>query len=389
MSPCILFVEIKKETTMKLKLVKEHEYDGTMLPVDSIIEVEDEVAGQQLIDEGVAILFTKEVEVEEEVEAIKEEAKNLNTEIETKSLETKKENRNMNTLGKSIKDAMEQKAVTTYVGTTASEVLGIVGFDIGLSSKCRTMPINGNMNVVYSATKSTSAELPVVDITAEETENATSTPIAQYNAIPAKIFGTVKFGNEYNEDINSFSAFVTEELRRDTEGKLDKYILRGAFGGNAGLKGVIASTDSVASTVTLSAPTVAQLHTMINNVIPELQYNSMWVIAPATWAYLKGQLLTAANINAQLITDGTNKTLLGYPVKICGQLISTNPIVFGDFSKYVIGHAQALTVAVDQSAAFASDSTLARVSVRVAGGPACSKKTINGVTYGAFTYASA
>jgi len=58
---------------MKLKLVKEYEYDGTILPIDSIIEVEDEVAGQQLIESGIAIAYTEEVEVEEEVEAIKEE----------------------------------------------------------------------------------------------------------------------------------------------------------------------------------------------------------------------------------------------------------------------------------------------------------------------------
>lgn len=373
---------------MKLKLIKELDQNGELLPIDSIIEVEDEVQAQGLIEDGTAIQYTEEVEIEEEVEAIKEEAKTIKNEIETKSLENK-EIKNMNTFGKAIKDAIESKAVTTYASTEATQPLGIVGFDIGLGGKCRQMPIKGNLNIVYSATETTSAELPLFDIVAENTAAATTVALVQYSALPAKNFATVTVPNEYMEDVAQMEAFVSQELTKKANATMDKSILRGAFTNNYGLKGVIASTDTVAKTATLSAIAVTDLHGMVGAIIPELQPACIWVINPNTWAQLLGSLLDVDNVNSQLITDGANKTLLGYPVKVSTALQATTPIVFGDFSQYLIGVDRVLTVEVDRSVAFLTDSTALRVSYRLAGGPACSKKQIDSVEYGAFVKVSA
>lgn len=379
---------------MKLKLLKEYDYNGTMLPVDSIIEVgeespEDEVQAQGLIESGIATAYTEEIEIEEEVEAIKSEAKTIKTEIESKSLQTKssieqKEIKNMNMFGKSIKDAIETKAVTTYVGTDATQPLGVVSFDIGLGQFCRKMPITGNLNIVYSATETTSGELPAFDIVAESTAAATTVALTQYSALPAKYFNTVTVANEYIEDVVQMESWVSQELTNKANRVMDKSILRGAFTNNYGLKGVTVSTDTVTVQATLSGIVVTDLHEMVGAIIPELQPNCIWVINPATWAQLLGTLLDVDNVNSQLITDGAKKTLLGYPVKVSTALISSTPIVFGDFSQYQIGINRTLGVEVDRAAAFLTDSTALKCSMRIAGGPACSKKNIDGVEYGAF-----
>lgn len=387
MSPC-LFVEIKKET-MKLKLVKEYDYNGELLPIDSIIEVEDEAQAQALIADGTAIQYTEEVEIEEEVEAIKEEVKTIKDEIETKSLEIK-ETKIMNMFGKSIKEAIETKAVTTYSGTEATQPLGIVSFEAGLASGARKQPIKGNLNVVYSATESTTGNLPVLDIVGEATAAATTVALTQYSAIPAKWFATVAVPNEYMEDIAAMEAFVSQELTNKANLVMDNSIINGAFSNNYGLKGIITSTDSIdVGSVVLSAITLANLHDVVGSVLPELQAGAMWVIAPATWAQLLTSFLDADNLNSQLITDGATKTLLGYPVKVSVVMPTATPIVFGNFSQYLIGVNRDVSIEVDRSAGFLTDVTAVKVGMRLAGGPACSKKQYNGVSYGAFAYISA
>ena len=294
---------------MKLKLVKEYEYNGEILPIDSIIEVEDEVQAQGLIESGIATAYTEEIEIEEEVEAIKEEAKNLKTEIETKSLQTK-ETKNMNMFGKSIKDAIETKAVTTYASTEATQPLGIVSLEAGLVGMARKQPIKGNLNIVYSATETTTGNLPVLDIVGECTTADTDTNLTQYSAIPAKWFATVCIPSEYLEDVPAMEAFVSQELQNKANLVIENSMINGAFGGNIGLKGVITSTDSIdVGSVTLSAITVANLHDVVDSIIPELQPKAMWVIAPATWSQLKASLLDVDNVNNQLITDGATETL--------------------------------------------------------------------------------
>lgn len=381
---------------MKLKLIKEYELNGEVLPIDSIIEVEDESVANELVASETAVMYTEEVEVEEQTEAIKSESKKLKTELaemETKSL-TNKEIKNMNTLGKAIKDAIETKAVTTYAGTEATQPLGIVSMDVGLAGACRKQPIKGNLNIVYSNTMATTGYAPVIDIVGEATAAATTVPLTQYSAIPAKWFATVAIPNEYLDDVVQMEAFVTTELSNKANLVVDNSILNGAFSNNYGLKGVLQSTDSVdTGSVVLSAITICNLHAVVDSVLPECQANAMWVINPATWAQLKCNFLDADNLNGQLITDGAQKTLLGYPVKVSVTVPAATPVVFGDFSKYFIGVSREMQIEVDRSAGFLTDVTPVKVSLRLAGGPACSKKLYGTAdapsTYGAFGYLSA
>jgi hypothetical protein len=375
---------------MKLQLVKEYEINGEVLPIDSIIEVEDEAVANELITSGLAILYTETVEVEEQTEAIKSEAKKLKElETETKSLQDK-EIKNMNILGKAIKEAIETKAVTTYAGTEATQPLSIVSMDVGLAGACRKQPIKGNLNIVYSGTMATSGYLPVVDIVGEATAAATTAPLTQYSAIPAKWFATVAVPNEYLDDVAQMEAFVMAELTNKAALVVDNSILNGAFTNNYGLKGVLTSTESIdTGSVVLSAITICDLHKVVDSVLPECQMNAQWIINPATWAQLKCSFLDADNLNGQLITDGAKKTLLGYPVKVSVTVPSATPAVFGDFSKYFIGVAREMQIEVDRSAGFLTDVTPVKVSVRLAGGPACSIKMYNGTSYGAFGYISA
>jgi HK97 family phage major capsid protein len=184
-------------------------------------------------------------------------------------------------------------------------------------------------------------------------------------------------------------SWVSTELTNKANRVLDKSILRGAFTNSYGLKGVITSSDTIGKTATLSAITINDLHGMVDAIIPELQPNCVFVINPGTWSQLKGSFLDVDNVNNQLITDGSNKTLLGYPVKVSTALLASTPIVFGDFSQYQIGVNRTLSIEVDRSVAFLTDSTALKCSMRLAGGPACSVKSIDSVSYGAFSKLSA
>lgn len=375
---------------MMIKLIKEVTIEDQLIPIDSVIEVEDTL-GQSMIDNETAILYTSEEIVKEEVELIEETSEVIKQE----SKKIKKENKSifdlstqgkmkMNLFGKAIKDAIETKAVTTYAGTEATEPLGVVSFDIGLGQFCNKMNINGNLNIVYSATESTSAELPAFDIVAESTAAATTVALTQYSSLPAKYFATVTVPNEYIEDVAQMESYVSRELTNKANRVMDKSILRGAFTNNYGLKGVVTSSDTVTVTATLSAIAITDLHEMVDSIIPELQKNAIWVINPTTWSQLKGSFLDSENINSQLIQDGSDKKLLGYPVKVSTALIAAAPIVFGDFSQYLIGINKALQIETDRSVAFLTDATALKVCMRLSGGPACSIKSIDGVSYGAF-----
>jgi hypothetical protein len=372
---------------MKLKLLSEQTINDEVLPIDSVIEVDDETCAQEFITSGKAVQYTDEAEVEEEVECIKEEAKTITTEVETKSLEINKEIKTMeNLLFKAIKSAIETKAVETYSGTEATQPLGIIKLDSGLGALVRKQPMSGStLNIVYSGTQALSTDLPKIDIVGEATAAATTAPLTQYSAINAKWFATVAIANEYLDDVQAMESFVSEELQNKAQLVIENSILNGTFGSNKGLKGVITSTDTAETTaVALSAITVADLHEMVDTLLPECQMNATWVINPATWSQLKGLLLDADNLGFQLIKDGAVKELLGYPVIVSLCMPAANPILIGDFSKYMIGVGRELAIEVDRSAGFLTDVTPLKVSVRLAGGPACGKKWYADATYAAF-----
>lgn len=377
---------------MKLKLVKEYQYNGEMIPVDSIIEIEDEAVANALIQDGTAIEYTDEVVEQEEVTSIIEEAKNLKSEIQKKSLQIEG-NKIMNEkmFGKSIKNAIESKTVESYSSTDATQPLGIVSLANGFVAKARKQPMNGStLNIVYSATQTTTADLPVIEIIGEATAGATTVPLTQYSAIASKFFATVAIPAEYLDDVTGMEAFVSDELTNKADLVIENSVLNGAFGSNKGLKGVLQSADSIDNgSVTLSAITAQNLHDMVDSLLPECQRNAIWVVNPATWSQLKTSFMDADNVNNQLITDGLNKSLLGYPVQLSVCMPTATPIMIGDFSKYIIGVAREMGIEVDRSSGFLTDVVPVKVSMRFAGGPAMSKKLYNSKYFGAFVYASA
>jgi HK97 family phage major capsid protein len=83
-----------------------------------------------------------------------------------------------------------------------------------------------------------------------------------------------------------------------------------------------------------------------------------------------------------------NKTLLGYPVMVSIQALAATPVIFGDFSQYLLGMARDITIEIDRSNKFNVDAVVAKVTFRIAGGPACSLKVYDGETYGAFAVAT-
>lgn len=371
---------------MTVRLLSDLTQGDQVTPSGSIVELED-AAAQALVEAGTAEVYTAEVEAAEEVKMVEECAKSIKAEqsakMEIKTMSTAIEN----AFGKALATAVETKAVTTYASTEATQPLGIVSLATGLSGKCRKQVIKGNLNVVYSATNIDAFGKPVVAAVGELTAAATATDLTQYDAIPGKYMATVLIPNEYLEDVPTMEAFVTGELNMQAQAKLDECILNGTFAGNKGLKGI--ATASATDTIRVdladdTLPTLVELHAMVDSVIPSLQAKAEWVISPLVWGNLKAELLDMNNLNAQLISDGTNKTLLGYPVNVSVQCLSTTPIVFGDFSQYLLGMARDITIEVDRSNAFNVDAVMAKVTFRIAGGPACSKKMYDSVTYGAF-----
>lgn len=368
---------------MQLRLLQEQTQGDQVLPAGSVIEVED-VAGQALVDSGVAEMYTPEMAAAEETEAVKACAE----EIKSEQSDTKEPNMSENqvkTFGKALQNAIQTKSVDVYAGTEATQPLGIVTLASGLPGKCVKRTIRGNLNLVYSASNVDAHGHPIIAAVGELTGAADEAPLTQYDAIPGKYLCTVAIPTEMLEDVAQMEAFVTQELNNNATLKLEECILNGAFAASKGLKGVCKSTDS--KFVTLAddtLPTLPELHSMVDSVIPSLQTKAEWVISPTVWGNLKAELLDDANLNSQLISDGPNKTLLGYPVNVSVKVVSTEPIVFGDFSQYVLGMARDITIEVDRSAAFLTDAVVAKVSFRVAGGPACSLKYFDGATYGAF-----
>lgn len=379
---------------MKIKLLQDTTLNDQLVPAGHILDIED-TAGQTLIDNGSACLYTLEMEQADETQIIQEEVESIKAVEKTLKVQTKSihsyaiGNKKMETnglFGKAIKEAIETKAVTSYTGTESTDILGQIWEGSKILPKTNQNMIKGNLNVVYSGALS-GVQGPSIAIVGETTAAATTAPLLQYAAIPAKWFATVAIPNEYIDDVTGMEIYVTKVLRTECGNVIDNSILNGTFSNNYGFKGVIGDTNAVkTTTAAISAVTKAELEAMMAAVLPEAQANSIWVVSPSFWKQAQGVLLNSSNIGGQLIMDGANKTMYGYPVIVSVAVPAANPAVFGDFSHYFTGFSREMTIEVDRSAAFLTDATAVKVSVRGAGGLGASKKTYNSVDYGVITY---
>jgi len=388
---------------MKIKLLTDYtttvDEVEQVMPTGSVLELED-AAAEQLIADGTAEAYTEEAEAAEakaEALAVAAEAKALAaTLVESKKLDLKTqvpEDTKMNVFGKAIKDVCEGKATgmsgnAVLAGTDATDVLGLISAKSVIYDKARKMPISGNLSVIY--TKGASGDptvLPVIGVVAEGTGAGTTLPLGQYDAIPGKWFATVAITSEMLEDVPSLEAAVIAELQGETGIAIDNSIMNGAFGSSIGFKGVVDDTNAVqADFAAFATPTQTELSNMVAKVNPQLHSTCEWYISPAQWKYITTVMLTAANLDGQLIKTGKNKELLGFPVNITFVLGATTPIVFGDMSKYVIGVRKELEIIRDDSVLFDTDEIMIKIRGRLCGGLAAGVRTYEDVDYAAIAY---
>jgi len=376
---------------MKIKFIKEYTLDGQVLPVDSVIEIEDQALVDTLTADGTAVLVPDDV-IEQECACKTDEmtAKAVK-DIEQKTISAPKavaKEKHMKGLIKAISNTISTKAATDYSATTSTEILGIVGQDAqvyGLTSK-RT--VKGNLKIVYSNVNS-NADAPVIGIVGESTGAGTACTLAEYDAIPAKWIATVNIPSEMVDDVENMEAFVTKELGNKLNLVLDNSVLNGPFTQNKGFNGIVNDANTAIAVIAdLDAPKADELLAMTAKINPALLPNCKWVVSPKGWSAICGELLTAENIGNQLIQAGKTPMLLGFDVVISMAVPAATPMVFGDFGQYVSGVARDIRVEVDPSASFLTDEVAVKISGRFAGGLACGIQTYAGAEYAGMVYAS-
>jgi HK97 family phage major capsid protein len=184
---------------------------------------------------------------------------------------------------------------------------------------------------------------------------------------------------------------VQDELTKIAGQVIDYNILNGSFSSNKGLKGIAGDTVHSQAYVmsNVGGVTKGNIEAMMALVLPESQDRSMWVVSPGFWKACQLALLNSDNIGGQLIKDGKEKSLYGYPVHVtAGATATAHPAVFGDFSDYVIGIDRDVEITTDTSAGFATDTTIVKVRARLAGGLGVSKRYYGGNTYTSTAYAT-
>lgn len=373
---------------MRIKIIRQVQgADGAPLEPGTIFDTENDADAQALIDVGDAIAYSEEVEAADAAaDQARLEAEKTALQAELAAVEAQKacgdkpqEKAFMKgILGKALKTAVETKSATVvsdFGGVTATPVLGVIASESELYKLVRHIPIQGSaLRVIYS--KPVSGESPEVGIIGEKQTADTAIPKDAYTRLVAKWMATVSVPNEYLEDIEAMEAFVQDELQGELNDVLDNSILYGADPTN-GFKGIYESDQAVeVECVDPAAPTKAELELVMAAVLAKVHKNAVWVMSSNSWAACQAALLDEKNVGGQLIVSGKDKMLYQFPVIVTD--VAGDHIFFGDFSHYVLGETRGITVEVDKSAEFLSDATSFKISVRAAGGPACSLRTVTG-----------
>ena len=372
---------------MKIKLLKDFTMQEQTLPAGSVLEAADEVCAP-LIADGTAELYDEAKEQAQEVTAV--EAKALELKTQPQAVQEMKK---MNVFGKMLKDVAEGKATgmsgaAVLAGTDATEVLGVIAQDSQLYGFANKVPVNGNLNVVYSTANTPSGGLPVIGLVAEGTAAGTTVPISHYEAIPGKYFATVAVTSEMLEDVPSLEAAVIRELRGNLGIAIDNSMLNGVFTNSIGFKGVLDDANALqADFADFTSPTLTELTAMTAKLNPVLQPKAVWVVNPAFWGVLEAEFLDAGNLQNQVIKSGKDKQLLGYPVILSFAVPAAAPIVFGDWTQYVIGQRREIEITRSTEALFGTDEVMLKIRCRLAGGLAAGVRKIGGVSYASIVYA--
>lgn len=374
---------------MMIQLIQEipnPEVEGEMLPVGTVIEVDD-ATGEQMVADGVAVVYDEEAEAEEEVELTKsfnikaKENKMEKKEFMSKSFENQKDyiadKHGDNFVGKAFK-AIATKATTGANETTAadggnlvytaiSEIMGIAVDGSKVWAKCPKMTLPDGANAIKVPVDNSDPWIKANAITPTnpaEGAQKTATKLA-FDAKTLTLTKTVMYlpaTDEILQDVGTLDAYIRNYARGKLATVLDYEILAGGGGGYSAISG---NADCTGVTITEATPTTKELYGIINSIDPRLQAGSEWFMSVAQWTACVGALADADNLFKQLI-DVSGKQLLGYPVTVMPCL--NDITIFGNLSQYQVAVPRNNDVmAVSTDIRFDYDETVYRLVHRGAG----------------------
>lgn len=420
---------------MKLKILKACKFVGMEdeLPVDSIVEVDDEQAKEACAC-GNAEEYTEEVENKEINLAIKQistqETKIMSEQTKVEGVvsdNVKRLKDDPSVIGKAFRQmaldipevriAAEQKYGTKAVagmgesisgsGTELvvegiSQILGKVTAESEFLSGVRQVTMGdqqGSYRLLFETSDWWNASTaPTGETTAEGTAlTPTKLTLGGVDVYPRMNSILLASTMELLEDVDGLTGEITRIATMKMPKILEGLALYGGTGagGATGFAGILdassASQVSVQTLASLAAPTVAEMQGFIAKIVPALRKNSKWIMSNAFWQGLQGNaaFVSAANIN-QMLINYEKQTLLGYPVMVVECMPASAPVIFGDPSQYCLVNARSgQQLIFSRELYFASNQLAWRLTRRVGGGIAHAKYTLaDNSTVAAFCKAS-
>lgn len=188
--------------------------------------------------------------------------------------------------------------------------------------------------------------------------------LAVYTEVPNELFG---------DAVVSLEAFLNHAFGEAIAFFMDDAFING--GGGAEPLGVLNSGALIAVTRgTTNEVNYVDVANIYSRMVPSSLGNAVWVCSPAVWPQLAQMEVSAGGggvwiPNAQGQSPGT---LFGRPVIISEKLAdlgTQGDILFADFSHYLVGQRQGVTMATSPHFKFQNDQTVIRGTTRVDGRP--------------------
>ena len=154
--------------------------------------------------------------------------------------------------------------------------------------------------------------------------------------------------------------------------------------GTAGILGVCASAGSGSTAVvsiTTASPTQANLVSMFTALNPQAIPGAKWYVTPTMYAFLWDQTYGCIS------RLGGGLWIFGREVEVCPWLVSTSPILLGNFKGYGV-LSKPPTHRISDQVSFLSDQSEFKFILRVAGSPITKINGPNGNDWGWFCASS-
>jgi HK97 family phage major capsid protein len=400
---------------MKIKITNK---DNEMkLPVDSIVEVKDE-DGKVLISKSIGVEFTKEIEDAEKASVIKDEVKNMSSELEVKDgssiVITKEQPKAKYTkLGDFLSDiingklpqyiargeAWTEKAVTGLNETTNADGGYLV--DRPLVDSIYAAAVQGA--IIYPKTmkvtvgdKANGAKVPYIDNTGNTStsvprgywlaegaqKTATKLAFGQHDMTLRKLVFYVPITDEMMEDRVQLESIVMNYVTGKVGWMLDDAILNGT-GLATNMIGMFnAAANNFRAACTVANPiTKASLINLIGGVLPSFRAGSEWFMGNNVWKEICDVITNSGTVMPSLaLLDMAGNTLYGKTVNVmeqCANLDSNGDILFGNFPMgYVCIGKGGIKFDISKDIRFDYDESVLRFVVRVSGAPVIRTQTL-------------